>query len=157
GVSLAALLERLEERGAPLAPSLAGWLAVQAANGLHAAHELTEPGGAPLGIVHRDVSPQNILISFEGQGKIVDLGVAKARGPERSTESGVIKGKFAYMSPEQTRAEPLDRRSDIFSLGVVLHEALTGRRLFAGRSPADAIRRILEEEPPDPRSIQPDV
>jgi serine/threonine-protein kinase len=157
GISLARLLRRLAEHDAALEPELAAWICAQASLGLHAAHELEDAAGRPVGLVHRDVSPENVLLSWEGRVYVADFGVAKLADQDRATKSGVVKGKFAYMSPEQTRAGALDRRSDVFSLGVLLHESLTGRRLFAGDSPADTIRRIVEVEPVDPATLRPDV
>src|SRR5439155_7878943 len=102
----------------------------QACAGLHYAHERRLPDGRPLAVVHRDVSPQNLVITYEGLLKIVDFGIAKAVDRMTRTATGMIKGKFAYMSPEQCKNQPLDRRSDLFSLGIVLWELLTGKRLF---------------------------
>ena len=100
------------------------------ARALGYAHRLTD-GGRPLGIVHRDVSPHNVLVSFEGEVKLADFGIARAMNQAGLTEPGTVKGKFAYMAPEQARTGPLDGRADVFSLGVVLWELCTGRRLFA--------------------------
>lgn len=157
GVSLARLLARLRERGALLDPWIVAWIMREVASGLAAAHELKGDSGEPLGLVHRDVSPENVLLSFDGRALVTDFGVAKWRLAERSTESGVAKGKFAYMAPEQTRAERVDLRADVFALGVVAYEALVGRRLFAGSSPAETVRRVLEEVPEDPRAERPEV
>lgn len=147
GVPLSRLLEELRARDELLDPDLAAWIAAQAALGLHAAHELSSPTGESLGIVHRDVSPQNLLLSFEGRVYVADFGVAKLLEGERATASGVIKGKFSYMSPEQTRAELVDRRSDVFALGAVLHETLTGKAVFSGASPAESVFQINNAEP----------
>ncbi len=157
GVSLARLLARLRERGALLDPWIVAWIMREVALGLAAAHELKGDSGEPLGLVHRDVSPENVLLSFDGRALVTDFGVAKWRLAERSTESGVAKGKFAYMAPEQTRAERVDLRADGFALGVVAYEALVGHRLFAGSSPAETVRRVLEEVPEDPRAERPEV
>ena len=110
GVPLSRLLSTLLKRGERLAPELAAWIVMQAALGLHAAHELADAEGRPLDLVHRDVSPQNILLSLQGEVKIADFGIAKFAGREESTETGMIKGKFAYMSPEQAGSAKLDRR-----------------------------------------------
>jgi len=99
-------------------------IVAEAARGLHAAHELKNSEGRLLGVVHRDVSPQNIVVSYDGHVKVIDFGVAYAAERVTHTEEGSVKGKLAYMSPEQVAGEPVDRRSDIFSLGIVLHEAL---------------------------------
>lgn len=156
GVSLGRLLARAGDRGEALDPWLVAWIVGEIAAGLHAAHELREQGEL-LGLVHRDVSPENILISFDGAVRVSDFGVAKWRFAERATEDGVTRGKLAYMSPEQTGAGAIDRRSDVFALGVVAHEALAGRRLFVGESPAETIRRVLELEAPELRTLRPEV
>lgn len=111
--------------------------------GLHYAHTLTDSQGEPLGIVHRDVSPSNILISRDGSVKLADFGVAKAAGREK-TRAGVVKGKYAYMSPEQVEQRELDARSDLFSLGAVLYEAATAERLFVGNGPLDIMDAVRE-------------
>lgn len=149
GVSLSHLLKR----GEPLDPELAAWIAMQVAAGLHAAHELKGEGGALLGVIHRDVSPQNVLLSYEGRVLLLDFGVAKLFESSRETASGVIKGKFGYMSPEQLMGEPLDRRSDVFALGVVLYEMLVGRPLYAHLPPAQATLRIASSEIPRARDV----
>jgi serine/threonine-protein kinase len=119
------------------------------AEGLQAAHELSDGDGRPLRLVHRDVSPQNILISFDGTSRVTDFGIAKALGRVAKTSTGVLKGKLGYMAPEQLRFEEPDRRADLFALGVVLFELLTGRRLYESNDGLDGPRRILAEPPPD--------
>ncbi|MCK6482452.1 MAG: serine/threonine protein kinase, partial [Planctomycetes bacterium] len=108
-----------------------------------------------LDIVHRDVSPQNVLLSYEGAVKITDFGIAKAK--LITEETGLIKGKFSYMSPEQARGLAVDRRSDIYSLGVVLHELLTGRPLYAGRAGLDVLELVRRGDVPTPRTIDPSI
>jgi serine/threonine-protein kinase len=158
GVSLSRLLGRLVERREVMAPEIAAWIVAQAAAGLHAAHELRSVDGRPLGLVHRDVSPHNLLVSFSGHVYVTDFGIAKLRDARQATtQSGVVKGKFAYMSPEQARAQPLDRRSDVFTLGICLYESLVGARLFQGESPADTLLRVIERVPPSPRELRPEV
>src|SRR2546428_7416732 len=100
--------------------------------GLDYAHNKRDPSGREMHLVHRDVSPQNVLISYEGEVKLIDFGIAKAAGKASKTQAGILKGKFGYMSPEQVRGLPLDGRSDIFAAGVVLYELCTGERLFTG-------------------------
>jgi len=123
------------------------------AAGLHYAHDKTDLDGQALGIVHRDVSLSNILVSYDGAVKLVDFGVAKCVARETETRAGTLKGKIAYMSPEQCRGEPLDRRSDIFALGIILYELTTGTRLFAGESEFATLQKIATEdvEPPSTR------
>lgn len=127
------------------------------AAGLHAAHELKNPDGRHLGVVHRDVSPQNLLISYDGHVKVVDFGIAYAAEKISHTTDGTIKGKVAYMSPEQASSAPLDRRSDVFSLGIVLFEACCMKRLFKADTDAGTLYRVLETVVPPPRSIRPDI
>jgi eukaryotic-like serine/threonine-protein kinase len=157
GVSLWQLLGRLTKAEELPNVDLSAWIVMQVASGLQAAHELCDADGRPLGLVHRDVSPQNILLGFDGRVCVADFGIAKLRRATVKTESGMVKGKFAYMSPEQARGHPLDCRSDLFSLGVVLHETLTGRRLFDHDSPTETLLHIVEHPIPTPRSVRPDV
>ena len=103
---------------------------VQALQGLHAAHALQGEDGAPLQLVHRDLSPHNLMVGFDGRVKVLDFGVAKARAQRTVTLPGIVKGKPLYMSPEQARGERLDARSDLFAMGLILYEALTGKRAF---------------------------
>ncbi|MFH2005303.1 MAG: serine/threonine-protein kinase [bacterium] len=128
-----------------------------AAAGLHAAHELKGSDGKNLGIVHRDVSPQNILVSYDGHVKVVDFGIAYAAERLTSTRTGTVKGKAAYMSPEHVMSDPVDRRSDIFSLGTVLYEAVTMTRLFRADNEAATLLRVRDAVVPPPREINPDL
>lgn len=132
GDSLARLL-RASGKAEPLDPRVAARILADACAGMHAAHELTDDDGQPLGVVHRDVSPQNVLLTADGVTKVCDFGVAKALGQlHEHTTAGQIKGKVSYMSPEQVTGAPVDRRSDVFSLGCVLYEVTTGSRPFKG-------------------------
>ncbi|RYE83633.1 MAG: serine/threonine protein kinase, partial [Myxococcales bacterium] len=131
-----------------LAPAIAARVVHDALLGLHAAHELRDEAGRPLGVVHRDVSPQNILVGVDGTSRITDFGVAKAATRLSSTRSGEIKGKMAYMSPEQVRSDAIDRRSDLFAMGIVLWEALAGRHLFLAGSEVVTMHRVLHEDIP---------
>jgi serine/threonine-protein kinase len=153
GGSLAQIIAALRKQARALSPSMAIRIVADAARGLQAVHEATSESGEPLLIVHRDVSPQNILLSTKGIVKIIDLGVARARGVGR-TESG-LTGKVAYMSPEQARGETVDRRTDIYALAIILWEMLTGRRLFRGESDADLLKQVREPviEPPSRWSL----
>lgn len=137
--------------------SLVVRMVADAAAGLHAAHEARGVDGRCLGIVHRDVSPQNILISYDGHVKVVDFGIAYAAERLTHTASGTVKGKAAYMSPEQVCMEPMDRRSDVFSLGIVLYEAACRRRLFKERLEAATILRVRDAQVPPPRSMNPEI
>lgn len=130
GCDLGHLMNAAKSTATRIPPWIAAWIIAEAAKGLHYAHEKRDEGGAPLDIVHRDVSPQNVLLSYEGAVKIADFGIASARLVDE--EAGVLKGKFGYMSPEQARGEKVDRRSDLYSLGVILWECLTGRPLHGG-------------------------
>ncbi len=130
GQDLREIWRMCEARGQPMPPQYACRIVAEAAAALHHAHKKTNKQGKPLGIVHRDVSPQNILVTRTGDVKVVDFGIAKAADSSTHTRAGVLKGKFAYMSPEQAAGGRIDRRTDIFALGVILHELLTGVRLF---------------------------
>jgi serine/threonine-protein kinase len=127
-----------------------------AASGLHAAHELRGKDGELLGVVHRDVSPHNILISYEGAVKVVDFGVARAKGNLHTTNVGTVKGKFAYMAPEQARLETVDRRADLFALGIVLYEITTRHRLFKAETEAQTISKVLTQPIYRPSLVVPD-
>ncbi|MBX3271692.1 MAG: serine/threonine protein kinase [Sandaracinaceae bacterium] len=142
GCSLGQLVRSLARLRRRLSPELAIHVAIKVADGLHAAHEVRDEAGQPLGVVHRDVSPQNILLSYQGNVKLIDFGVAKVRGRVQETAGGSIKGKFRYMSPEHASAKDLDRRSDVYALGVVLWETLTMRRRFEGASDLDVLAAV---------------
>ena len=148
GIPLHHLIARVAQDG-PLPISLCARIGSQTADGLHAAHELVTHDGQRLELVHRDVSPQNILVGFDGIVRVADFGVSKVRGGER-TESGVLKGKLSYLAPELLQFEKPDRRADLFALGVVLFELCSGTRLYGLRN-ADhdtVAKRILHEPPP---------
>ncbi len=133
-------------------PAIVTGILVQMLQGLHAAHEARGEDGAPLDIVHRDVSPQNVMLGVEGIVRIVDFGIAKAASRVSSTRGGQVKGKLRYLSPEQVSGLSVDRRSDLFSAAVVAWECLTGRRLFDGQSPGEIMARILADDVPNPGS-----
>jgi eukaryotic-like serine/threonine-protein kinase len=159
GEDLRSVLGRMKERGArefPLEHALAIVLGVSA--GLAHAHEQRTPDGIHLAIVHRDVSPQNVIVSFRGDVKIVDFGLATSvhAGEADASSRGKAKGTVSYMSPEQARGEPVDARSDIFGIGVVLFELTTGKRLFVGDSDYETIRLICDREYPRPSEVRPD-
>jgi serine/threonine protein kinase len=154
GESLANLLAASE---APPPPAFAAAILVQGLLGLHAAHEATREQGEALGLVHRDVSPQNILVGQDGVARMVDFGIAKAVARTQTTDGGMVKGKLGYMAPEQIKLEAVDRRSDLFSAGVVLWEALTGDGLFVSDTLGGSIERILHGEIAPPSRFNPAV
>ena len=145
--------ERDDAKRVPLPPRLAARIVAEASAGLHAAHELRDDSGQSLGVVHRDVSPQNVLLSVDGQVKVTDFGVAKALNKINVTLAGQIKGKLAYMSPEQLTGGGIDRRSDVFALGSLLYELTVGQRAFDGDSDPEVMRAILTGEPTPPSRI----
>jgi len=128
----------------------------QACKGLHAAHELRDEAGALLGVVHRDISPQNIIVGYSGTAKVLDFGIAKATARSSTlTEAGEVKGKFAFMAPEQLYGRPVDRRADIFALGVLAYMLTTGRHPFRGENMGETVRNICSSDrpPPPPNAI----
>jgi serine/threonine protein kinase len=144
------------ERDNPLTAGQIVNLTMDVAKGLHYAHTKTSKG-EPLNIIHRDVSPQNVMISFDGEVKIMDFGIAKAAARSTKTRAGMVKGKCAYMSPEQARGKDLDPRSDLFAVGIMTWEMLTGRRLFAGDSDFATLTNVLKAEVPPTQSINTEV
>jgi len=157
GLSLGVIARRVRDHKQPLPFGVAGEIVAQACDGLHAAHELKDETGHQLNLVHRDISPHNLMVSREGQVKLVDFGIAKAKDSSIKTRTGKIKGKYPYMSPEQCRGDPLDRRTDIFSLGTVLYELLTGKRLFQRNTELMILKAITEEPIPDLRQTNPAI
>jgi serine/threonine-protein kinase len=157
GASLQAVLRQLGETGEAMDIGVALRIAIDFLTGLHAAHELVGSHGAPLHIVHRDVSPHNVMVGRDGISRITDFGVAHAEARLATTATGQIKGKLAYMSPEQVTGKELDRRSDVYAAGVVLWEMLTGRRLFKASNEGEVILRILEGPKQTPSEVRGDV
>ena len=155
GEDLAAVLRasRAADRTVPIAQALA--IASGVAAGLHAAHERRGDSGALLGVVHRDVSPSNILVGYDGCVKIVDFGIAKLAAQDRRTRTGGFLGKARYCSPEHAQGQPLDRRSDVFSLGIVLFELTSGRRPFDGETDFAVMQAIVSGELPRPSAVMP--
>lgn len=159
GFDLASLLHRCRKQQTPLPVELAVIVSSEVAKGLDHAHRRRDEQSRPLGIVHRDVSPQNVLLSFEGEVKVTDFGIAKARGALEGQEArqGKIQGKFGYMSPEQARGDAVDARSDIFSLGVVLYECIAGVNPFSAPTTFETLRRVQACEYPPVELLRPEV
>lgn len=154
GASLRDLLDAAPNKR--VSHELAAFIGANVAAGLHAAHEITDDDGHPLGVVHRDVSPQNVLVSLRGHVRLADFGVAKARGQQhKATETGEVKGKLSYMAPEQVTSKSIDRRADVFALGCVLYEACLGVRPFHGADALATMYKILEEPLTPPRALDP--
>src|SRR5579859_5391498 len=154
GRDLRRVLRRSKELEQPLPVPWSLLVGSEVARGLGYAHARADSAGRPLGLVHRDVSPSNILISWEGEVKVTDFGIAKAATAASLTRSGTVRGKAAYLSPEQAAGEPLDGRSDLFALGLVLWELLVGRRLYGGGSEAETMQQVLSGRAAPPPSTQ---
>jgi serine/threonine-protein kinase len=152
GASLSELLHLAEARGAPLPPGVVVRIVLDACAGLQVAHELTDESGALLGLVHRDVSPHNVLVGVDGLARLSDFGIAKATSKPGSTTTGSLKGKLAYMAPEYVSGGPIDARADVFALGVVAWEAFAGTKLFRGSNDLETLQRVANAEVP-PLSI----
>jgi len=158
GQPLSRVLRKAKAMELPaLPPPFAVQVAIEVSKGLHYAHTRLDEEGRPLSIIHRDVSPQNILVSYEGQVKLVDFGIAKARNASTdSTTPGAVKGKYFYFAPEQARGKELDARSDIFATGIVLYETLTGRLPFEGKM-MEVMKKIVSGTLARPSEVNPDV
>lgn len=141
GPTLAQIIAQSRRAAGPIPLPIAMELLIQLCDALDHAHELRDAGGKPLDLVHRDISPSNVIVSRDGIAKLIDFGIAKARSARRATQVGIIKGKHAYVAPEYTYGQ-LDRRADLWGLGVIAHEMLTGRRLFVGENDAATIRNV---------------
>jgi serine/threonine protein kinase len=146
GIDVLALLREFAARRRRVDPQLAAWIAHEVLDALDYAHQIKDDAGGSMGIVHRDISPSNVLLSVRGDVKLVDFGIARAVDPDRAhkSKSGTLKGKYGYMSPEQVIEQSLDGRSDVFSVGVVLAELLTGRRLFAAPNELDVLLMVRD-------------
>ena len=153
GATLRALLDRLRAAGERLPIALAAQVAHRVADALDYAHRERDARGRPLRLVHRDVSPAYVLLGFDGEVRLIDFGIAQAAISTRAPDA-VLRGKFGYMSPEQVRGHPVDRRADVFSLGIVLHEMLAGERLFTGPSELAVLEKVRSAEvrPPSERN-----
>ncbi len=159
GQPLSRVLKRARQKGIPVLPTpYAVMIAIELCKGLHYAHTRLDEHGNPLNIIHRDVSPQNVIVSYEGQVKIVDFGIAKAKiaVQREQTEAGAVKGKYVYFSPEQAKGKDLDARTDIFAAGVVLYECVCGRLPFEGRM-IEVLAKIVRGEFHRPRELNPDI
>jgi len=157
GKDLRAVFERCKRRGDRMPLQLAAFVVSRVCEGLDYAHRKRDTSARELHIVHRDVSPQNIILSYEGEVKLIDFGIAKAANKITKTQAGILKGKFGYMSPEQVRGLPLDGRSDIFAAGVVLYELCTGERLFTGSSDFSVLEKVQQAKVTPPSQVEPSI
>jgi serine/threonine protein kinase len=153
GQSLWEVWNACRARGVRLRYDLVAWVGARVAEGLHHAHEMRAPDGQPQLLVHRDVNQSNIFLTYDGQVKVIDFGLAKARGRGYETAGGVVKGKIAYLAPEQVAGQPIDRRADLFALGTTLWELTTDRRLFRAKDDAETLQRIYAAQVPDPTTL----
>jgi eukaryotic-like serine/threonine-protein kinase len=153
GRTLAEVWELLAANREQLSLRLGAWICARVADGLHAAHELTDDAGIPMSVVHRDVNPWNIFLTHTGRVKLIDFGLAKARVRRTRSVDGVVKGKLPYLAPEQLSSRPVDRRIDIYALGTTLWEAGTMVRLFKRDSDIATFRAIVDGKVPDPRDL----
>jgi serine/threonine-protein kinase len=156
GKDLRSIFERCRSQGTVMPIAQACFVVMRVCEGLDYAHNKKDKYGRHLNIIHRDVSPPNVLVSYEGQVKLIDFGVAKAAGRASNTQAGILKGKFGYMSPEQVRGMPLDRRSDVFSLGVCLWEVLTNQRLFQAETDFATLEKVraVHVDPPSQHNAE---
>jgi serine/threonine-protein kinase len=157
GESLAHLLAASRRQGAHVSLAVASAVMCDVLHGLHAAHEAKGERGEPLEVVHRDVSPQNVMVGVDGSARVLDFGVAKAAGRMQTTSDGQVKGKFAYMAPEQLRGELVNRQADVYAAAVVLWEILSSKRLFGGESEGNTVQKVLFGEVPPPSASRTDV
>ncbi len=157
GTALSQLIRALRTKKRRPTAAIASWMTMQVAAGLHAAHELTNDDGAILGVVHRDVSPKNVLIAFKGYVKLIDFGIAKAADRIHHTQGPLLKGTFRYMSPEQAVGSAVDRRTDVYALGIILWETLTLRRLFDAENDILLLDLVRNPSVPAPSSVAPDI
>jgi eukaryotic-like serine/threonine-protein kinase len=153
GQSLWQVWNACRAHGLRLRYDVAAWIGARSAEGLHHAHELRDANGVSLKVVHRDVNASNIFVTYEGHVKIIDFGLAKAMGRVSKTAAGVVKGKLAYMSPEQAVGKPLDRRSDVFALGTTLWEATVDQRLFKGSDDLETLKNVYAAVVPNPCAV----
>ncbi|MDO8527829.1 MAG: serine/threonine-protein kinase [Deltaproteobacteria bacterium] len=157
GQNLSKIHKKVLRQGQLLPLPMICYIIAEIANGLNYMHRKTDEEGHSLNVIHRDISPQNIVISYAGTVKIIDFGIAHAAVKVGHTESGILKGKFAYMAPEQARGDRVDHRADIFSLGVIFHELLTGKRLFKAANTKETLRNVRKAKVPPPSEINPEI
>jgi len=157
GVNLRRMMQRAIDRGIQVPVSLACYLTIEIAKALAYAHEKRDGDGAPLGIVHRDVSPPNVLLSRQGEVKLTDFGLAKASTHVQKTDAGVIKGKFSYLSPEVVEGKNVDPRADVYSTGIMWWELLIGRKLFAGSNDMETVELVRRGVVPKPSGLRDDI
>ncbi len=157
GRDLRTLLDRARRMSQPMPQSQVAYIAQKICEGLDYAHRKSDTTGREMNIIHRDVSPQNVLLSYDGEVKLIDFGIAKAANRSQKTQVGILKGKFGYMSPEQVRGLPIDRRSDIFAVGVCMYEMLTGTKLFVGESDYTTLEKVRNAEVKPPREVNPEI
>ncbi|HYP87058.1 MAG TPA: serine/threonine-protein kinase, partial [Polyangiaceae bacterium] len=157
GQSLSGVARRAAQAGSPLPLGLHLRMIINALEGLHYAHELCAYEGAPLMLVHRDVSPQNVFVTYDGQVKVLDFGIAKATSSSTHTATGIVKGKIAYMAPEQIIGEAVDRRADLYSVGCMLWSAATNQKLWGDTPDVHIMRRVINGDVPTPQSVSPGV
>lgn len=157
GKDLRTIQDRVAQLGDRIPLAIVVHIALKICEALHHAHFATGPGGRPLNVVHRDVTPQNVLVSFDGEVKVTDFGLAKAAGRVTQTQAGVIKGKLAYMAPEAFLGWTVDHRSDVYGVGILLWEMLTGKRLFLGKNDLETVTKAQAAVVPPLRSIDPTI
>lgn len=157
GRDVGAILDLHQKQNRPIPLPQACYIIRRVCEGLDYAHNKKSSQGEPLNIIHRDISPPNLLISYEGEIKLIDFGLAKAVGSSVQTQAGIIKGKLAYMSPEQVRGAPIDHRSDVFAVGIVFFELLTARRLFRRDSDLETFDAVRQCRVPRPSEINPSI
>jgi serine/threonine-protein kinase len=157
GQPLSHVYRALEHLGARLPWDVVAWIGARAAEGLHHAHELTDDNGRRLGLVHRDISPDNLFVTYDGHVKLIDFGIARALGRVTTTALGHIKGKYRYMAPEQALGRDFDHRVDVFALGATLFEAASGRAAFEGRDETEILAKVITGQLPDPAECLPGV